>query len=168
VLHARVESERLKIRPLSFDDDEIESCGIDGSLAATLRIPIRTVLHGQREHLPHLMWTTPGTQLRALAGVLSKKRDQQSQQVVGRETRRQTTDFGTPSDGDNEMFIVFQAPQSDELLGMWTQSSVEGPSLAEWRGQRVLWYPDRKYYLLGKHLPDTLLADMKAPTSTER
>ncbi|MCX6899187.1 MAG: sialidase family protein [Verrucomicrobia bacterium] len=41
------------------------------------------------------------------------------------------------------------------------------PSLTEWHGQRVLWYPDRKYYLLGKYLPDALLAGMKAPTATE-
>ncbi len=31
------------------------------------------------------------------------------------------------------------------------------PSLTEWRGHRMLWYPDRKFYLLGKHLPDSLL-----------
>ncbi|MBT3345705.1 MAG: hypothetical protein HN712_00385 [Gemmatimonadetes bacterium] len=31
------------------------------------------------------------------------------------------------------------------------------PSLTEWQGRRMLWYPDRKYYLLGKHLPDSLL-----------
>lgn len=35
--------------------------------------------------------------------------------------------------------------------------------ITEWPGRRVLWYPDRKYYLLGKYLPDELLADMKAP-----
>jgi hypothetical protein len=35
-------------------------------------------------------------------------------------------------------------------------------SLTEWGGRRVLWYPDRKYYLLGKYLPDELLDDMKA------
>jgi len=29
-------------------------------------------------------------------------------------------------DGDNEMLLVFPAPKGDELLGMWTQSSVEG------------------------------------------
>lgn len=29
-------------------------------------------------------------------------------------------------DGDNEMLLVFPAPKSDELLAMWTQSSVEG------------------------------------------
>ena len=32
------------------------------------------------------------------------------------------------------------------------------PSLTEFRDKRVLWYPDRKYYLLGKYLPDELLA----------
>jgi hypothetical protein len=37
------------------------------------------------------------------------------------------------------------------------------PSVTEFRGKRVLWYPDRKYYLLGKYLPDSLLADMKVP-----
>jgi len=30
------------------------------------------------------------------------------------------------SDGDNEHFQVFKAPKSDELLAIWTQSSVEG------------------------------------------
>ncbi|MBN1292039.1 MAG: exo-alpha-sialidase [Candidatus Latescibacteria bacterium] len=30
------------------------------------------------------------------------------------------------NDGDNEHFLVFDAPKSKELLGMWTQSSVEG------------------------------------------
>ena len=29
-------------------------------------------------------------------------------------------------DGDNEHFLVFEAPRSDELLALWTQSSVEG------------------------------------------
>jgi hypothetical protein len=36
-------------------------------------------------------------------------------------------------------------------------------SLTEWRGQRVLWYPDRKYYLLGKNIPDEMLAVLKVP-----
>jgi len=31
------------------------------------------------------------------------------------------------------------------------------PSLTEWQGRRTLWYPDRKHFLLGKHLPDALL-----------
>ena len=29
------------------------------------------------------------------------------------------------ADGDNEMFLVFEAPKSDELLAVWTQSTVE-------------------------------------------
>ena len=37
------------------------------------------------------------------------------------------------------------------------------PSLTEWRGRRTLWYPDRKYYLLGRYLPDELLGQMKVP-----
>ena len=31
------------------------------------------------------------------------------------------------------------------------------PSLTEREGQRILWYPDRKYHLLGKHLTDEVL-----------
>lgn len=34
-------------------------------------------------------------------------------------------------------------------------------SLTEYKGKRVLWYPDRKYYLLGKYISDELLRDMK-------
>ena len=33
-------------------------------------------------------------------------------------------------------------------------------SVTEWGGQRILWYPDRKYFLLGKYIDDSLLADM--------
>jgi len=33
-------------------------------------------------------------------------------------------------------------------------------SLTEWKGRRILWYPDRKYYLFGKYITDDLLADM--------
>lgn len=32
------------------------------------------------------------------------------------------------------------------------------PSLTEWNGERVLWYPDRKYYLLGKCITDEFLS----------
>lgn len=32
-------------------------------------------------------------------------------------------------------------------------------SLTEWRGNRVLWYPDRKYYLLGKYVTDAWVED---------
>jgi len=39
-------------------------------------------------------------------------------------------------------------------------------SLTERHGTRVLWYPDRKYYLLGKHITDALLSDMTVPSET--
>jgi hypothetical protein len=38
------------------------------------------------------------------------------------------------------------------------------PSLTEYQGQRILWYPDRKFFLLGKRLPDELLAELNIPT----
>jgi hypothetical protein len=37
-------------------------------------------------------------------------------------------------------------------------------SLTEWRGERILWYPDRKYHLLGKRVTDAWLADMSVPS----
>jgi hypothetical protein len=37
-------------------------------------------------------------------------------------------------------------------------------SLTEHREQRVIWYPDRKHFLLGKLVSDEWLADMQAPT----
>lgn len=36
-------------------------------------------------------------------------------------------------------------------------------SLTERNGQRVLWYPDRKYFLFGKYLCDDLLAPLTVP-----
>jgi len=47
-------------------------------------------------------------------------------------------------------------PKATAEIGTYT-------SLTEWRGQRVLWYPDRKYYLLGKLITDDILVDMRAP-----
>lgn len=44
-----------------------------------------------------------------------------------------------------------------------TASVAMYPSLTEWRGDRILWYPDRKHFLLGKRLPDALLEDMAVP-----
>lgn len=62
--------------------------------------------------------------------------------------------------------IWFGAPQ--KLLD--TDGVIVGPkrsaeiatyaSLTEWKGVRTLWYPDRKYYLLGKYITDEWLADM--------
>ena len=37
-------------------------------------------------------------------------------------------------------------------------------SLTEHKEQRVIWYPDRKHFLLGKLVSDEWLADMQAPT----
>ena len=51
--------------------------------------------------------------------------------------------------------VVF-GPKGPASVGMY-------PSLTEWRGERILWYPDRKHFLLGKRLPDSLLKDMKVP-----
>ena len=34
-------------------------------------------------------------------------------------------------------------------------------SLTEWKGKRVLWYPDRKFFLLGKEITDEFLTDLK-------
>ena len=36
-------------------------------------------------------------------------------------------------------------------------------SLTERQGRRILWYPDRKHFLLGRLVPDELLADMNVP-----
>ena len=42
----------------------------------------------------------------------------------------------------------------------WTATGTPGASFTEWGGKRTLWYPDRKYYLLGKYITDEWLADM--------
>ena len=36
-------------------------------------------------------------------------------------------------------------------------------SLTEHQGRRILWYPDRKYFLLGRLVPDELLGNMNVP-----
>jgi hypothetical protein len=36
-------------------------------------------------------------------------------------------------------------------------------SLTERDGRRTVWYADRKHFVLGKHIPDELLADMTVP-----
>ena len=65
--------------------------------------------------------------------------------------------------------IWFSAPKQildtdDIIVGPKKTAEIATyPSLTEWHGQRTLWYPDRKFYLLGKHLPDSALADLKAP-----
>jgi hypothetical protein len=37
-------------------------------------------------------------------------------------------------------------------------------SYTEYGGQRVLWYPDRKYYLLGRYITDEVLAGLECPS----
>ena len=41
-------------------------------------------------------------------------------------------------------------------------------SYTEYKGRRTLWYPDRKYYLLGKHITGEWLAGMKADPMPKR
>ena len=36
-------------------------------------------------------------------------------------------------------------------------------SLTEHDGKRILWYPDRKHFLLGKEITDEWLSDMEVP-----
>ena len=45
-------------------------------------------------------------------------------------------------------------PKKTAEIGTYT-------SLTEWRGRRILWYPDRKHFLLGKYISDELLADLE-------
>ncbi|MCD6308927.1 MAG: exo-alpha-sialidase [Candidatus Latescibacteria bacterium] len=65
--------------------------------------------------------------------------------------------------------LWFSAPKvlldsEDVVFGPKGTASVGTyPSLTEWHGKRVLWYPDRKHFLLGKYLPDELLKDMTVP-----
>lgn len=49
---------------------------------------------------------------------------------------------------DNDGVIV--GPKATNEIGTY-------PSLTECNGKRVLWYPDRKYYLLGKFITDEIL-----------
>lgn len=51
---------------------------------------------------------------------------------------------------------VIYGPKKTISAGMY-------PSLTEYKGKRVLWYPDRKHFLLGKYIPDALLEDMTVP-----
>jgi hypothetical protein len=47
-------------------------------------------------------------------------------------------------------------PQSLIWLAMYA-------SFTEHNCKRTLWYPDRKHFLLGRYIPDELLADVRAP-----
>ena len=45
-------------------------------------------------------------------------------------------------------------PKSTDEIATYT-------SLTRYKGRRTLWYPDRKHYLLGMHINDEMLTDMK-------
>lgn len=51
--------------------------------------------------------------------------------------------------------VVF-GPKGTASAGMY-------PSLTEHQGKRVLWYPDRKHFLLGKYITDDFLKQMEVP-----
>jgi hypothetical protein len=51
--------------------------------------------------------------------------------------------------------VIVSAKTSDEIA-TYTSFTV-------WAGRRTLWYPDRKYYLLGKHITDETLRGLEAP-----
>ena len=72
-----------------------------------------------------------------------------------RPTARQPISFSAPKQILDTQGVII-GPKKTAEIATYT-------SLTEWRGRRTLWYPDRKYYLLGKYLPDDLLADMCAP-----
>jgi hypothetical protein len=37
------------------------------------------------------------------------------------------------------------------------------PSITEKNGKITLWYPDRKHFLLGKHITEDILSTLKPP-----
>ena len=48
---------------------------------------------------------------------------------------------------------IFVGPKKTSEIATYT-------SFTEWHGKRTLWYPDRKYYLLGKYITDEWLSGM--------
>ena len=44
-------------------------------------------------------------------------------------------------------------PKRDDEIATYT-------SFTDYKGKQILWYPDRKYYLLGKYISDEILKDM--------
>ena len=68
-------------------------------------------------------------------------------------------------DKDAEQPIRFSKPQKfldtgDVAIGpKQTAETGTYPSITKQGNKWILWYPDRKYYLLGKYLPDALLTN---------
>lgn len=55
---------------------------------------------------------------------------------------------------DNDGVIV--SPKGTNEIATYTSFTI-------YKGKQILWYPDRKYYLLGKYITDEMLSDMNVP-----
>ncbi len=73
--------------------------------------------------------------------------------------------------GDNEHFLVFEAPKSDELIAIWTQSSVEGRGdnhLVMARSKDTKNWSNPKYLVGAKYGKGGLQASWGFPLVTEK
>jgi hypothetical protein len=61
------------------------------------------------------------------------------------------------------MFIDNDAVPIDIIGNVPRYDAAAYPSFTEGSGERVLWYPDRKHFLLGKRIPDVFLNGMQVP-----
>jgi len=63
----------------------------------------------------------------------------------------------------NEHFLAFDGPDGS-LMVVWTQSRTDPKAgRANRNGNDVLWYPESKFFLLGKRITPEFLADMEVP-----
>ena len=81
--------------------------------------------------------------------------DGERRRSINRSTARQPIWFSQPEEILDTDGVVF-GPKATASVAMY-------PSLTERHGARVLWYPDRKHFLLGRYLPDALLETMTVP-----
>lgn len=70
-------------------------------------------------------------------------------------------------DPDGEQPIRFGKPHefmnSGDISVGFRKKSCTAPlytAVTEWNGKRMFWYPERKYYILGKEIPDALLDEI--------
>ena len=73
--------------------------------------------------------------------------------------------------GDNEHFLVFEAPKSDELLALWTQSSLEGSGnnhLVLARSSDAKNWSEPKYLVGAKYAKGGLQASWGFPIVSEK
>lgn len=73
--------------------------------------------------------------------------------AVFNENQEQRIEFSHPKEILNTLGIA--------ITLKWLEEVATSLSLIEEGGRRMLWYPDRKHYLLGVELPDLLLNDMR-------